>query len=156
MGAQGLVRVTWERSGHGRAGVTLVGLGGAKPGLTTALSAVTVKAPREVGGNWSSGSCTRGMASGTGAGHTQGPAPLLPFPASGQGSGLLTPPCLLPSAPMPFLHLFRAVGSWSWLEGLVPRRCHPGSHGVLRSFELGCLHIRLAVGCGTWGLECRN
>lgn len=48
--------------------------------------------------------------------------------------------------------LLRAVGSWSWLEGLVPRGLHSGSHGVLWSLELGHLDIGLAVGCGTWGL----
>lgn len=52
-----------------------------------------------------------------------------------------------------FPDLLRAVGSWSWLEGLVPRGFHSARDGILWSLELGHLHVGLTVGCGTWGLR---
>lgn len=64
-----------------------------------------------------------------------------------------SPPLTPPLWALLFLDLLRAVGSWSWLEGLVSWGLHPGCHGVLWSLELRHLHIRLAVGCRTWGLE---
>lgn len=65
----------------------------------------------------------------------------------------MSPP--LPTAPLwavPFPDLLWAVGSWSWLESLVPWGHHSGSHGVLWSLELSHLRIGLLVGCRTWGL----
>lgn len=58
----------------------------------------------------------------------------------------------LPHSAVLLPDLFRAVGSWSWLEGLVAWGLHPRSHGVLWSLEFSHLDIGLTVGCRTWGL----
>lgn len=87
-----------------------------------------------------------------------------------QHSGGVWPPCPLqaPSGPLPhplwavtptspreaghFSDLLRTVGSWSWLEGLIPWGFHPGRHGVLWSLELSHPHVSLVVGSRTWSL----
>lgn len=77
----------------------------------------------------------------------QGTGPSLPHPLwAVSPDPHPTPPSLF------VLDLLRAVGSRSWLVGLVPWGFHPGSHGVLWSLELGHLHVSLAVCRRTWGL----
>lgn len=106
--------------------------------------------------------CHRGcLAPGT----LTGPSPPYPLcmvpllrPAPPPPGDRVTPiptPSLLYPPPLwalLFLDLLRTVGSWSWLERLVPWGLHPGCHGVPWSLELRHLHIRLAVGRRTWGL----
>lgn len=67
------------------------------------------------------------------------------LPAPPQRLTVSPPPPRLPD-------LLRAVGPWPWLEGLVPGGLHAGSDGVLRSLQLGHLHVGLVVGCRAWGL----
>lgn len=77
--------------------------------------------------------------------------PVAPCPIP---SGLSLPPPPEPPPPWAghFSDLLRTVGSWSWLEGLIPWGFHPGRHGVLWSLELSHPHVSLVVGGRTWSL----